>query len=246
MIVTTQELQEQELGRFIMNMRMFATLAIPLALGALLVLPGLQGWVQAATITSYASRAAFDTAFPVSVIENWDSFPNGTTFPDGSTTNGITYTTSGPGGDARVTNGSTTTSSPNSLGANVTGDLLPEDSIVFGFSSPITAFGIDILASNSNRDAGAFTATTGAGDVIPSIFDPFPLGFTPPLDFGHFVGFRSDTAFSSVTIDATRPSFSYGLDNMRGVTGTVPEPSTLLLLGAGLVGMAAWRWKRAA
>jgi hypothetical protein len=224
-----------------MKMRMIATLAFPLALGALLVLPGLQGWVQAATITPYASRAAFDAAFPGSVIENWDSIADGTTFPDGSTTNGITYTTSGPRGDARVTDGFITTSPPNSLGATIGEAFGGSDSIVFSFSSPLTAFGIDIATSADNTATGAFTATTGGGDVITSVSDPFP-GF----NFGKFVGFSSDTAFSSVTIAATSPSFDYLLDNMRGVSGTVPEPSTLLLLGAGLVGLAARRWKRAA
>jgi hypothetical protein len=33
---------------------------------------------------------------------------------------------------------------------------------------------------------------------------------------------------------------------IRGNFAQVPEASTLLLLGSGLVGLAAWRWKRAA
>ena len=55
-----------------------------------------------AVIITYASRAAFDAAFPGSVVENWDGFAAGTVFPDGTTANGITYTSSA--GNAVVTN----------------------------------------------------------------------------------------------------------------------------------------------
>src|SRR5262245_9456151 len=39
-------------------------------------------------VISFPSRAAFDAAFPGAVLETWDGLAAGTTFPNGSTTNG--------------------------------------------------------------------------------------------------------------------------------------------------------------
>jgi hypothetical protein len=38
--------------------------------------------------------------------------------------------------------------------------------------------------------------------------------------------------------------FRGGLDSDKDPIGTIPEPSTMLLWGTGLAGLAAWRWKR--
>jgi hypothetical protein len=47
-----------------------------------------------AAVVEFASRAAFDAAFPGSIYENWEAYPSGTVFTDGSTVNGITYNSS--------------------------------------------------------------------------------------------------------------------------------------------------------
>jgi hypothetical protein len=190
-------------------------------------------------IITYSSRAAFDAAFPAANFEGWDTFAAGTQFPDGSTTNGITYNSSGPAA-AVVDNNFFITSSPNGLGdranpVGVGGFFGATQTMTFTFSQELFAFGIDINTFATTN--GAYTATTNNGDVIGSFFNPFPSATT-----GQFVGFFSTVPFSSVTI-APITGFTYTLDSLRSVP--TPEPTSLVVFGlagaCGLLGYARWR-----
>ena len=204
--------------------RILRVARVPLRLSALLVMSVLVIDDAAALITPYANRAAFDATFPGSIYEPWDSYANGTTFPNGSTTNGITYQTNST--QSVVTNVFRVTTSPNGLGLTDPGFFTSVDSVTFTFDVPLMAFGIDVNTFANN--AGAYTATLNLGDVIPSVFDAFP-GFNT----GEFIGFESDIAFSSVTIAAAQTNLTYTLDTLRRVVATpvsVPEPSSVALL----------------
>lgn len=191
-----------------------------------------------AAIVTYTSRATFATDFTGSVYETWDGFDNGTVLTNGSVFNGITYNSST--GDAMVTAAFLPSTTPNSLGRTSQGFFDGGDTITFTFNAPVQAFGIDV--NTFSATAGAYTATTNLGDVAASAFDPFPAATS-----GQFIGFSSDTAFTSVTI-ASSIDFGFTLDTLRLVPAEpgngVPEPGALALTALALLALGAGSSRR--
>jgi hypothetical protein len=176
----------------------------------------------------FATRVNFDAAFPSALVENWDRFSAAATFPNGSTTAGITYFSSR--GVALVQNTFLQTTFPNTLGRTEGGFFTPGDTITFGFAAPLMAFGIDI--NTFARANGSFATITNTGEVIGSFFNPFPGRST-----GQFVGFSTGLPFQAVTIFGID---TFTLDTLREVPA-VPEPASLWLLGTGAVALLARR-----
>jgi hypothetical protein len=84
----------------------------------------------------------------------------------------------------------------------------------------------------------------GAITAILSTGDTFNLAVPVPYDVALFVGFTSSTPITSVAFSEQ----GYGMDIIQfelgtAATSTVPEPTTMLLLGLGLVGLAGVRRK---
>ena len=100
-----------------------------------------------------------------------------------------------------------------------------------------TAVGTDIGSSidpNWMTPSPSFTITLSTGDV-------FHLDGGSPITGFNFIGFASDTAISSISFSNMRipiyDNFTFGQAN--DISG-VPEPSTFLLVVAGLAGAAAF------
>jgi hypothetical protein len=188
----------------------------------------------------YADRLAFDSAFPAATVENWTEEPNNTVITNGETLNGITYTTNAH--NFRITKNLITTSYHDGLGANSILSLYAftsKDTETFTFAQPLTAFSIDI--DSTALKGGAFEAVLSNGQTIVSSKDAIS---GDPLE--QFIGFSDTTSFDSITIkDLTNNPYKINeLDYVDPPQSVVPEPSTVLLMIVGLIGIAVFTIRR--
>jgi hypothetical protein len=113
-------------------------------------------------------------------------------------------------------------------GANVSSNQFGENMNI-SFAPGVTAVGIDLLQWGGN-DGGWTVDLYDAADVL--------LGSFSTLQ-GSFVGAVSTSAIARMFLD--KPNTGAVIDNLRfGVAGSaVPEPASVLLAGAALLGLAA-------
>lgn len=144
----------------------------------------------ASTIVEY-DRATFQTALSGATLsgQNFDSLPLGTI----TTVDGVTFTPSL--GTALVTDEFETTTSPNGLGSTSDGFFDPTESLSITFSTPITAFAIDINTFASQSGDYEAAVNDVSESLISSVFDTFPNSET-----GQFIGFTDSSPFTSILI----------------------------------------------
>jgi hypothetical protein len=95
-------------------------------------------------------------------------------------------------------------------------------SVTFNFSSTIGYFGLNGISN------GNITLTNANG---------FVSGFSSVPNPANFVGFTDATGFNSVTITADVNN-AFAIDDVS-FTSTVPEPSSIALVAAGMLAVAA-------
>ncbi|MFO1484853.1 MAG: PEP-CTERM sorting domain-containing protein [Verrucomicrobiaceae bacterium] len=107
------------------------------------------------------------------------------------------------------------------------------------FNLPITALGYDLNPQGPN-------APQAYGRTVLVTLDGSPISsyILPAFEGNGFVGFVSDTPFTSYVITTAETDAWHGVDNIEAFSSSVPEPSRILLLLGGLMGvmMRRRRW----
>jgi PEP-CTERM motif len=199
---------------------------------------------------SLAARTSFVSALGTVGVENFESYGVGT--PPASlsfTGSGVTATATYAAGESINNvpdNGAFATSGTHYLDSQGVRD----DHLVF--SSPVAGIGFyvtDISDGGTAPDQISVVATLAGGGTKTFTTSVTTGNSNANVLFFGVVGTDPSELFSGVEILNTFSTEGdvHGIDDITvGLTTAVPEPSSLLMLGIGLAGLAGNRWRRRA
>jgi hypothetical protein len=183
-----------------------------------------------------------DAFGPGSTLTTFTGLANGTEV-NGLTVNGILFNYSLGNGQVQI-----------GIGPGTTNNMAPPNVVSVGTNTGVLSMTLPSFVDTvgygyAEQSTGAVTAATtislfsGATPVGALSYNGVP----DPLFTGGFAGIESTIPFNSVRVtfnSVAAPAFA--LDNIRTATTTVPvpEPSTMLLLGAGITVLVVFRRTR--